>query len=122
MFVLTVSNGLHSHLALVALWSLALPEAVFSAATLSLKGGDRRHICLADSPSHRRSTVGRHRIFFLFSLQKLPVTVPVLLRFLMLCITAVLVDVFVTPYFLIVVVFVAAAYYYIQSFFRCSSR
>lgn len=54
--------------------------------------------------------------------KKLPVTVPVLLRFLMLCITAVLVDVFVTPYFLIVVVFVAAAYYYIQSFFRCSSR
>lgn len=54
--------------------------------------------------------------------KKLPVTLPVLLRFLMLCISAILVDVFVTPYFLLVVVFVVAAYYYIQSFFRHSSR
>lgn len=54
--------------------------------------------------------------------KKLPVTLPVLLRFLMLCLSAILVDVCVTPYFLLVVVFVVAAYYYIQSFFRHSSR
>lgn len=54
--------------------------------------------------------------------KKLPVTLPVLLRFLMLCLSAILVDVCVTPYFLIVVVFVVAVYYYIQSFFRHSSR
>ncbi|KAL3215787.1 hypothetical protein MRX96_033406 [Rhipicephalus microplus] len=54
--------------------------------------------------------------------KKLPVTIPVLLRFLMLCLSAILVDVCVTPYFSIVVVLVVAVYYYIQSFFRHSSR
>ncbi|KAL1440438.1 hypothetical protein MTO96_009478 [Rhipicephalus appendiculatus] len=54
--------------------------------------------------------------------KKLPVTLPVLLRFLMLCLSAILVDVCVTPYFLIVVVFVVAVYYYVQCFFRQSSR
>ncbi|XP_023243430.1 ATP-binding cassette sub-family C member 9-like [Centruroides sculpturatus] len=54
--------------------------------------------------------------------KKLPVTLPVLLRFLLLCISAIIVDVVVTPYFLAAVVPIMAIYYFIQHYFRFSSR
>lgn len=54
--------------------------------------------------------------------KKLPVTLPVLLRFLLLCISAIIVDVIVTPYFLAAVVPIVAIYYFLQHYFRFSSR
>ncbi|XP_064461285.1 ATP-binding cassette sub-family C member 9-like [Ornithodoros turicata] len=54
--------------------------------------------------------------------KKLPATLPVLMRFLMLCISAVLVDIYITPLFLVLIIPVLAVYYGVQFFFRCSSR
>ncbi|XP_042910121.1 ATP-binding cassette sub-family C member 8 isoform X2 [Parasteatoda tepidariorum] len=54
--------------------------------------------------------------------KKLPVTLPILLRFILLCLSAIIVDMIVTPYFIIVVIPVAAIYYSLQHFFRCTSR
>lgn len=58
----------------------------------------------------------------LFCLQKLPITLPVLLRFIFLCISAIIVDVIVTPYFIIVAFPLIIAYYFLQYFFRFTSR
>ncbi|GFS61777.1 ATP-binding cassette sub-family C member 8 [Trichonephila inaurata madagascariensis] len=54
--------------------------------------------------------------------KKLPVTLPILLRFILLCLSAIIVDMIVTPYFIIVVIPVAAIYYFLQHFFRFTSR
>lgn len=54
--------------------------------------------------------------------KKLPVTLPILMRFILLCLSAILVDIIVTPYFIIVVLPVAAIYYFLQHFFRFTSR
>ncbi|XP_055944779.1 ATP-binding cassette sub-family C member 9-like isoform X1 [Argiope bruennichi] len=54
--------------------------------------------------------------------KKLPVTLPILLRFILLCLSAIIVDMIVTPYFIIVVIPVAAIYYFLQHFFRYTSR
>ncbi|XP_035226233.1 ATP-binding cassette sub-family C member 8-like isoform X2 [Stegodyphus dumicola] len=54
--------------------------------------------------------------------KKLPVTLPILLRFILLCLSAIVVDMIVTPYFIVVVVPVAAIYYFLQHFFRFTSR
>ncbi|KAG8183008.1 hypothetical protein JTE90_017096 [Oedothorax gibbosus] len=54
--------------------------------------------------------------------KKIPVTLPILLRFILLCLSAIVVDMIVTPYFIIVVIPVAAIYYFLQHFFRFTSR
>lgn len=56
------------------------------------------------------------------SFQKLPVTLPMLVRFLLLCVSAILVDSIVTPYFLIIIIPIVLVYYLIQKFFRATSR
>ncbi|CAM1323224.1 Sur (predicted) [Pycnogonum litorale] len=54
--------------------------------------------------------------------KKLPVTLPMLIRFLLLCLSAIAVDTIVTPYFLLVVLPVIVIYYLVQKFFRSTSR
>lgn len=45
-----------------------------------------------------------------------------LLRFLFLCLSAIVVNIIITPYFLVAVIPILVIYYYIQKIFRCTSR
>ncbi|KAG1650730.1 Multidrug resistance-associated protein 1 [Nymphon striatum] len=54
--------------------------------------------------------------------KKLPATLPMLVRFVLLCISAIIVDSIVTPFFLIIVIPLVLVYYFIQKFFRSTSR
>lgn len=52
----------------------------------------------------------------------MPITLPLLLRFVLLCLSAILVDIIVTPSFIVIVIPVIVIYYFLQHFFRFSSR
>ncbi|XP_054166952.1 ATP-binding cassette sub-family C member 9-like [Oppia nitens] len=54
--------------------------------------------------------------------KKLPITLPVLLRFVFLCVSAIIVDIIITPYFSIAIIPILILYYFVQHFFRFTSR
>ncbi|CAG2164179.1 unnamed protein product, partial [Oppiella nova] len=54
--------------------------------------------------------------------KKLPIALPVLLRFIFLCVSAIIVDIIITPYFAIAIVPILIVYYFVQHFFRFTSR
>ncbi|XP_019895246.1 ATP-binding cassette sub-family C member Sur isoform X2 [Musca domestica] len=54
--------------------------------------------------------------------KKIAATSQRLLQFTLLCVCAILINIIITPWFLVVTVPVCLAYYVIQKFYRCSSR
>ncbi|CAG2118312.1 unnamed protein product, partial [Medioppia subpectinata] len=54
--------------------------------------------------------------------KKLPIALPVLLRFIFLCVSAIIVDLIITPYFAIAIIPILIIYYFVQHFFRFTSR
>lgn len=55
-------------------------------------------------------------------LQKIAATSQKLVQFVLLCLCAVLINSFVTPYFILLTVPICAVYWVVQKFYRCSSR
>ncbi|KPM02317.1 ABC transporter sub-family C-like protein 1 [Sarcoptes scabiei] len=54
--------------------------------------------------------------------KKLPIAIPVLLRFLFLCCSALIINIVVCPFFIFFLIPILLIYYYLQKIFRCTSR
>lgn len=53
--------------------------------------------------------------------QKLPIAIPVLLRFFFLCLSGILINIYITPFFMLAILPILVVYYYIQKMFRSTS-